>query len=84
MSVALALILGACGSSKDPLTDTAGSGESIVVGSANFSENVLLGEVYAQALEAEGFKVTRKLNIGSREVLFSQIKSCGLSPDFRS
>ncbi len=34
------------------------------VGSKNFSEQVLLGEVVAQALEARGVAVDRKLNLG--------------------
>ena len=41
------------------------SGERPVrVGSKNFSEQVLLGEVIAQALEARGVAVDRKLNLG--------------------
>ena len=37
---------------------------AIRVGSKNFSEQVLLGEIVAQALEARGAKVDRKLNLG--------------------
>ena len=37
---------------------------TIRVGSKNFSEQVLLGEVVAQALEARGVAVDRKLNLG--------------------
>jgi len=37
---------------------------AIRVGSKNFSEQVLLGEVVAQALEARGVRVDRKLNLG--------------------
>jgi osmoprotectant transport system substrate-binding protein len=36
----------------------------IVVGSKNFSEQVLLGEILAQQLERRGFAVERKLNLG--------------------
>jgi glycine betaine/choline ABC-type transport system substrate-binding protein len=36
----------------------------IRVGSKNFSESVLLGEVAAQALEREGLRVDRRLNLG--------------------
>lgn len=77
---AAALTLSGCAAS-DPLTASTGnaSSETIVVGSANFPENVILGEVYAQALEQAGFKVERKLNIGAREVLFDQIKNCTLN-----
>ncbi|MFF5212830.1 ABC transporter substrate-binding protein [Streptosporangium sp. NPDC000396] len=83
-----ALTLTACGGGGDPLTSAsaspAGSGSAaaggkVVIGSANFPENVLLGEIYAQALEAKGVTVEKKLNIGSREVLYDQIKSGGLT-----
>src|SRR6478736_4070644 len=82
-----ALTLTACGGGADPLTSAsaspAGSGSAaggkVVVGSANFPENVLLAEIYAQALEAKGVQVDKKLNIGSREVLFDQAKSGGLT-----
>jgi osmoprotectant transport system substrate-binding protein len=47
-----------------------GAGGSITVGSANFPENVLLGNIYAGALKAKGFDVSTKLNLGAREVIF--------------
>ena len=77
--------LAACGGSSNPLASAGASGSSsapaqtVTVGSANFPENVLLGWIYAKALEAKGIKVTTKLNIGSREVIYGQIKSGGLS-----
>jgi osmoprotectant transport system permease protein len=37
---------------------------AIVVGSKNFTEQVILGELVAQALEAEGVRVDRRLNLG--------------------
>jgi osmoprotectant transport system permease protein len=40
------------------------SDTTIVVGSKNFSEQVILGEMVAQRLEAEGLTVIRKLNLG--------------------
>jgi len=48
-------------------------GTTLTVGSANFPENVLLAEIYAQALEGKGAKVSRKLNVGAREVLFKAL-----------
>jgi osmoprotectant transport system substrate-binding protein len=69
--------LTACGGGSDPLAApaaTKAAGSTIVVGSANFAENVLLADIYAQALTAAGFKVETKLNIGSREVLFGAMK----------
>ena len=46
---------------------TAAAGSKLVVGSANFPENVLLAEIYAEALKDQGATVSTKLNIGSRE-----------------
>ena len=72
-----ASILGltACGSGSDPLASespaasaSAGSGEPIVVGGANFSESTLLAEIYAGALRAKGLNASTKPNIGSREI----------------
>jgi osmoprotectant transport system substrate-binding protein len=50
-----------------------------VVGSANFPEDELLAEIYAQALQGKGVKVTTKLNIGAREVYYPQVKSGAIS-----
>jgi osmoprotectant transport system substrate-binding protein len=80
---ALALLaLTACGgdddSGDDPLSGSSESG-TVTVGSANFPENVLLAEIYAQALEAKDVKVKRQLNIGAREVIYKQLESGALS-----
>ena len=61
--VAVLLIAAAC-SSRPP---------AIRVGSKNFSEQVLLGEVVAQALEARGLRVDRKLNLGGTFVCHSAL-----------
>src|SRR3981081_2461323 len=34
------------------------------IGSKNFTEQLILGEIYAEALEGAGLKVERKLNLG--------------------
>lgn len=74
----LVAVAAGCGTQSDPLGGGSSSGSTIVVGSANFTENVLLGEIYAQALEATGVKVDRKLNIGSRSILIPQVKNGGI------
>src|SRR4029077_13167267 len=76
-AVALLAVSACSGSSNNPLTSSSGgaAGGEVVVGSANFQENVLLGEVYAQALEAKGVKVKRQFNIGAREIIYGQIQS---------
>ena len=48
--------------------------DTVVVGSANFTESALLGEIYAQALEAEGMEVERQFNIGAREAYMKSIE----------
>jgi glycine betaine/choline ABC-type transport system substrate-binding protein len=62
----------------------AAAGESLTVGSANFTENVILAEIYAQALEAQGAKVATKLNIGSREKYYPALEqgSIDLFPEY--
>ncbi|GAA1081689.1 ABC transporter substrate-binding protein [Kitasatospora arboriphila] len=84
-AAALALGAAACSSSSgDPLAADGGSakpadGRTVVVGSANFPENVLLASIYSRALKAKGVKVEEKFNIGSREVLYGQLKSGSLT-----
>jgi osmoprotectant transport system substrate-binding protein len=59
------------------LADSGASSQSldtVVVGSANFTESILLGEIYAQALEADGVDVDQQPNIGSREAYMQAIQ----------
>ncbi|WP_374967807.1 ABC transporter substrate-binding protein [Terrabacter sp. BE26] len=75
--------LAACGGGGNPLDtssqpaggSTGGSAAAgaVKVGSADFPESALLGEIYAQALEAKGMKVARQFNIGSRETYLKAI-----------
>ncbi len=78
-----------CGSgSSDPLASGGSTGKAnagtIVVGSANFPENVLLAEIYAGALSAKGVKVEKKLNIANRETYIPALKdgSIDLIPEY--
>ena len=48
---------------------------AIVVGSKNFTESVILGELLAQKLEAADCKVDRRLNMGGTFVCDSAIRS---------
>jgi osmoprotectant transport system substrate-binding protein len=61
----------ACGNADD---ETGGSQPqgldlNVTLGTKNFDEQFLLGELYKQALGARGYKVTLKQNIGSTEVI---------------
>ncbi|WP_019633131.1 ABC transporter substrate-binding protein [Actinomadura atramentaria] len=75
--VAAVLALTACGGGNDddPLGGGDKGGGKIVVGGADFPESGLIGEIYAQALEAKGVQVERKFGIGSREVYMKQVES---------
>ena len=46
----------------------------MVVGSANFPEDELLAQIYVDALQGKGVKVTPKFNIGAREVYYPEIE----------
>jgi osmoprotectant transport system substrate-binding protein len=54
---------------------TAGAGTSVTVGSTNFYEQEILGELYAQVLEADGFTVERKFQLGNREIVFPALEA---------
>ena len=47
----------------------------IIVGTKNFGEAFVLGELYKQALEAKGFDVSYKENIGSTELIQKALTS---------
>ncbi len=49
--------------------------DTIVVGSKNFTEQIILGEVFAQALEREGLRVTRRLNLGGTFICDRALRS---------
>jgi osmoprotectant transport system substrate-binding protein len=48
---------------------------TIVVGSTNFYEQEILGELFAQTLEANGFTVDRKFQLGNREIVFPALEN---------
>ena len=51
-----------------------GSG-TVKVGSTNFYEQEILGEIYAQVLENAGITVERKFQLGNREIVFPALES---------
>jgi glycine betaine/choline ABC-type transport system substrate-binding protein len=85
--LALGVVVAACGSDDDKgggssgggnakaiKKDPANAGKSITVGSKNFTEQFILGEIYSQALQAAGYKVKKQLNLGSEVVAFKALK----------
>lgn len=70
LTVAALAVVGLLGSAcGDDGGSGAQDGPEITVGTVNFAENRILGQIYAQAMEAEGYAVSVKENIGSREVV---------------
>jgi len=72
-------LIAACGS--DPLEPSgsanpsqSGGGGAITVGSANFAESEIIGELYAQVLEGAGFTVKRQMQIGARDVYLKALE----------
>jgi osmoprotectant transport system substrate-binding protein len=50
------------------------SGVSITIGSKNFTEQQVLGEIYAQGLEAAGYTVETDLNLGDQDTALAALK----------
>jgi osmoprotectant transport system substrate-binding protein len=85
---AIALLLAACSSSNSSSTGGAGStggssasssnvgnGRSVTLGTKNFTEEFVVGALYQQALQAKGYKVVYKPNIGATEVIDKALTS---------
>ena len=88
LAVALAIAVAACGSSNNSSSSSSSSTSSstssaqpgkgkpaVTIGDKNFTEQYILGELYAQALRAKGFTVKVKSNIGSSEIIDKALTS---------
>jgi len=69
VALAIPIVLGGTANAQTTATPT------ITVGTKNFTEAFVLGQLYKQALEAKGFKVAYKENIGSSELLDTALTS---------
>ena len=80
----LALVLSACSTGGGSSSSASASKPKVIIGSANFYESALVGEIYAQALEAKGFTVDRKFNFGTRALTNAALKSgqLNLMPEY--
>jgi osmoprotectant transport system substrate-binding protein len=101
-ALALTLGIAACGGGSDSTsseTNEEGGGSataiksnpangkvSLTIGSKNFPEQEILGEIYAQALTAAGYKVKSALNLGSETVALKAVKTGQISgyPEYAS
>jgi osmoprotectant transport system substrate-binding protein len=70
LGMAAAMVAAACGGSGG-----GGSDAVVSVGSKDFTEQLIIGEMYALMLEENGFAVERKLNLGGTPVAQAAIES---------
>jgi glycine betaine/choline ABC-type transport system substrate-binding protein len=101
LAAVLATAIAACGSSSSTTgTDTSASSSdenliqsnpangktTLTIGSKNFTEEYILGQIYAQALKAAGYNVKTKLNLGSEQIALKAIKDGEISgyPEYTS
>jgi osmoprotectant transport system substrate-binding protein len=59
--------------------DSANAGVRLTIGSKNFTEQRVLGEIYAQGLEAAGYSVSKDLNLGDEKAALAALKSDEIS-----
>src|SRR3954453_19412729 len=89
----LALGVAACGGSSDDndtgtggdtsanliKSNPANKGIQLTVGSKNFTEEYILGNIYAQALQAAGYDVKTNLNLGSETIAYKALQDGQIS-----
>jgi len=71
----VAAMVAACGSSSS--NSTAKAAKAVVVGSAPFSESVIVANMYAGALQNEGYQVTVRKGLGQREIYLPALQKGG-------
>jgi osmoprotectant transport system substrate-binding protein len=77
VAASLALLLAACGGGGNDALQGGGQqngGSTVTIGSTNFSEQLILAEMYAAVLTKAGVKVDTRLNLGAREVVFPALQ----------
>lgn len=83
VAVALAVVAAACGSSSKSTSTPSGkpgAGKpAVTIGDKNFTEQFVLGQLYAQALRAKGYTVNIKNDIGSSELIDKALTSGQIS-----
>ncbi len=62
-------------SAKAIKRNAANAATTLTIASKDFTEEFILGEIYAQALAAGGYKVRKRLNLGSEKVAFAAVKA---------
>jgi osmoprotectant transport system substrate-binding protein len=76
ISLGVAIVLGVLAAAfTHPANARTAAGPTIILGTKNFPEQFILGQLYKQALEAKGFTVSYKENIGSTELMQTSLTS---------
>jgi osmoprotectant transport system substrate-binding protein len=76
ISLGVAIVIGLYAAAfTRPAHATSKAGPTIIIGTKNFGEEYILGQLYKQALEAKGFTIKYKENIGSTELMTSALQS---------
>ena len=73
IALGVAIVLG--GAAAATAAVDRGQATPIIIGTKDFPEQYVLGQLYKQALEAKGFKVSYKENIGSTELIDKSLRS---------
>jgi glycine betaine/choline ABC-type transport system substrate-binding protein len=66
---------GGSSSSKVIKANPDNGSKTVTIGSKNFTEAFILGQIYAQALKAAGYTVKTQLNLGSEQIALRAVKS---------
>jgi glycine betaine/choline ABC-type transport system substrate-binding protein len=99
-ALVIALGIAACGGGNDDndtgtsggnsanliKSNPANNGIQLTVGSKNFTEEFILGNIYAQALQAAGYDVSTNLNLGSEVIAYKALQDGEISgyPEYTS
>jgi osmoprotectant transport system substrate-binding protein len=73
ISLGVAIVIGLLAAAFARPAQSAGT--TVTIGTKNFPEQFILGQLYKQALEAKGFTVKYKENIGSTELIQTSLTS---------
>jgi osmoprotectant transport system substrate-binding protein len=85
LAIALLLALAGCGGDDDSGgAETTPKPAPVRLGTKNFTEQYILGEIYAQALRARGIPVELKSDVGSSEIIDQamQLGSLDMYPEY--
>src|ERR1700742_4825580 len=89
--LACAVLVAACGGDGEPATpdptpapsqsagkiqrNPANAKVALTIGSKNFTEQKVLGEIYAQGLEAAGYTIDKHLDLGDQDMALAALKA---------